>query len=112
MTETPAKKQRVSKSAIVKVRVSPAEREAIQDKAERAGLTLSEYARRSCLTGKAPIIKTPDASNAEALRLLLIAGNNLNQIARRMNAGQGSSSVALNETLSELQAAVRKVSGS
>lgn len=102
MTQTP--EDRENRTHVLRFRVSEAEREAIQTRAQKAGLSVSEYSRRVCLSGKVTINRKAD--NAEAVRLLLIAGNNLNQIARHLNKGGASSGHAVSEALSDIRSAV------
>lgn len=68
------------------VRLSPEEHAAIAWRASGAGLTVSEYIRRSALQDTdRPIIRT-DAEKLQALyRNLRKAGGNLNQVARELN---------------------------
>jgi len=62
------------------LRLSPREYEEIQDRAERAGLSVAEYLRRKALGRK---IKTK--VEEEAIRQVQKVGTNLNQIARWAN---------------------------
>ena len=68
------------------VRLSKEEHAAIVRRASGAGLTVSEYMRRSALQdADRPTIRT-DAEKLQALyRNLRKAGGNLNQIARELN---------------------------
>jgi len=108
MSKKPAKEERSARNFVVRARVSEEERQAIAEKAREAGLTVSEYARRAAIDGEVTIKSAPSV-NAEAVRLLLITGNNLNQLNRRMNAGQSVSSVAVNDTLAEVQDVIRRL---
>lgn len=88
------------------VRLSPEEHAAIARRASDAGLTVSEYIRRSALQDTdRPIIRT-DAEKLQALyRNLRRAGGNLNQIARELNARHKP-----NEFESEILIAFRSIS--
>ncbi|MBR8840570.1 MAG: plasmid mobilization relaxosome protein MobC [Stigonema ocellatum SAG 48.90 = DSM 106950] len=66
------------------VMLSKLEKLAIQKRAEKAGLNLSDYGRQMVLTGKAQVRLTP-AEN-ETLNQVARLGNNLNQIAHKANA--------------------------
>ena len=76
-----------SKSArtlwLPKVRVSPEELDTIKARAEQAGLSLSEYQRRMCLSGKVSVTRKKD--NVLLVRELKSIGNNLNQLARSVH---------------------------
>ena len=67
------------------VRLSAAERAAVEDKAALLKLTPSDYARACLVQGTVKIVRE-DGHNPEKVRALLAIGNNLNQIARRLNA--------------------------
>ncbi len=76
--------QREQRTAIIKIRLTGAEQEAWQAKAEAAGLSVSALIRRAVAR-----VKTWTAANAEVERQrnreLAKIGNNLNQIARWAN---------------------------
>ena len=65
------------------LRLSPKEKSELEDRAERAGLSLAEYLRRRAL-GK-PVRTRVDK---EATHELNRIGVNLNQLARAANAGK------------------------
>jgi len=65
------------------LRLSPKEYEEIQDRAERAGLSVAEYLRRKALGKK---VKTK--VEEEAIRQIRRVGTNLNQVARWANQGK------------------------
>ncbi len=88
----------------VLIRFTPEEREEVEQKASRAGLTLSSYGRHQMLNGAQPrAVKRPPVE-VEAIALLLAAlgkiGSNLNQIARHLNRGDPASSL-IDEALAE-----------
>lgn len=105
MTETPA--ERENRKEVLRFRVSQSEREAIQQRAKNANLSVSEYARRACVSGRVTINRKTE--NVEAVRLLLIAGNNLNQIARHLNTGRTSQPSELSDALSDIREAVERL---
>ena len=94
-----------AKDSRLNVRLSTEEHAAIARRASCAGLTVSEYMRRSALQDTdRPIIKT-DAEKLQALyRNLRKAGGNLNQIARELNARHKP-----NELESEMLIAFRSI---
>lgn len=65
------------------VRLTKAERDRIAEKAARAGLSLTEYIL--ALSRDTPILVPPDLT--PVLRELKRIGNNLNQIAAKVNSG-------------------------
>jgi hypothetical protein len=67
------------------VRLSAAEREQVEEKARLLNLTPSDYARACLVQGTVKIVRE-DGHDPEKVRALLAIGNNLNQIARRLNA--------------------------
>lgn len=68
------------------------EKLAIQKRAEKAGLNLSDYCRQMVLSGQAQVRLTPE-ENA-VLNQVAKLGNNLNQIAHKANA-DGIRSIAI-----------------
>ena len=64
--------------------VSEAEKSMIEEKMAQAGMTnLSAYLRRIAIDGMIVLLELPELK--EMVSLLRYAGNNINQIARRMN---------------------------
>lgn len=95
----------VQMTSRVNIRVSPAEHDAITRRARAAGLSFSEYIRRSALSDSdRPVIRT----NAEELRNVYVglrkAGGLLNQCARELNTRHRPDQLE-----AELQAAFRAV---
>ena len=84
------------------IMVTEREREQIRRKVEKSGLSMREYLLR-CLSGKEIIVKE---GGLEILRELKKQGNNLNQIAYMVNAGQISD---CSTELAEIYAALREV---
>ena len=66
------------------VRLSVAERELVEHHARLLNLTPSDYARACLVQGTVKIVRE-EGHDPEKVRALLSIGNNLNQIARRMN---------------------------
>ena len=87
-----------TKTEILKFRVSPKEKEIINNKALSCNKTVSMYLRDCALEKEIKIITGAD-SIAEELRRI---GNNINQIARGVNAGC-ITAVNLTETREELK---------
>lgn len=75
------------------IRLSPEERAAIDQAADRSGFTAGSYARRALLGAPVPRqVRRPPIEARELARLLGELGHvggNLNQIARDMNFGRG-----------------------
>lgn len=91
----------------LKITVTDGELEQVQQRAEAAGLTVSAYGRQAMLAS-APRAKRA-ATNAAAIRELTAIGNNLNQLARRANAGRFPAQVEIEEALAELAATVERL---
>ncbi len=84
------------------VRISAAEREQVEEKARLLNLTPSDYARACLVQGTVKIVRE-EGHDPEKVRALLSIGNNLNQIARRMNAS-GEIPPLLSEVLGMVRA--------
>ena len=67
------------------LRLSATEREQVEERARLLKLTPSDYARACLVQGTVKIVRE-DGHDPEKVRALLAIGNNLNQIARRLNA--------------------------
>lgn len=73
---------RPSKTArLPETRVTPEELGIIKAKAQKAGLTVSEYQRRAVINGKVIVRQTK--ADAALIRNLAAIGNNLNQLVRK-----------------------------
>jgi hypothetical protein len=85
------------------IRLSPEERAAIDEKADRAGLTPGSYGRQVLLGAPAPRqVRRPPIERRELARLLGEVGHvggNLNQLARDMNFGRGVAASDLKQEL-------------
>ena len=88
MTHGSEKRARTSHLTI---RLTPAERAAIDAAAERAGLTCGSYARQTVLDAPPPRqVRRPPVERAELVRMLSALGHiggNLNQLAHAANTG-------------------------
>jgi hypothetical protein len=95
-----------TKTSRIDLRVNEQERQQIAQKAESAGLKLSEYLRRSALgvtAGSIPVASPTSAilTKPERAQLASIA-NNLNQLTRHAHTGQ-LDVASINELLSHLK---------
>ncbi len=99
-TEKPARRT----AFLRPVRVTPDELEAVQQKADAAGLTLSEYQRQACLGGR--IVVRDEPVNVEAVRQLLAIGRNLNQITKSGHIHKSVDEAALRSALAKINEAV------
>jgi len=84
------------------VRLSEAERAELERRAAQNGVSLSAYLR-GVITGHLKV-QAVSKADPELLRQVAAIGNNLNQIARRVNAGQPAV-----EVLAELRAIERQL---
>lgn len=84
------------------VRLSSAERAAVEERARLLRMTPSDYARACLVQGTVKIIRE-EGHDPEKVRALLAIGNNLNQIARRLNAS-GETPAHLPEILETVRA--------
>ena len=88
------------------IRLSPEERAAIDEKADRAGLTPGSYCRQVLLGAPAPRqVRRPPIERRELARLLGEighVGSNLNQIARLGNVGKDIDGAELASVLADL----------
>lgn len=80
------------------VRLSPAERAAVEGKARLLKMTPSDYARACLVQGTVRVIRE-EGHDPEKVRALLAIGNNLNQIARHLNTSGRLDPVELREAL-------------
>ena len=91
----------------LKIAVTDAELDQVQQRAQAAGLTVSAYARQAML-GSTPRVKRA-VTNAAAIRELTAVGNNLNQLARRANGGRFPIEADIREALAELAEVVERL---
>ena len=84
----PKKDDAAKLTATVSVRLTAADKAAYTGKVAASGLSESTFFRRAVIENKTQIVARPKAS-ADTRRLLYVvnkAGNNLNQLAHRINA--------------------------
>lgn len=84
------KKREITKNIIKKLRLTDAEWSAIERKLKETGMTFSKFALSSMLSRR---IRLP--IERELLAELAKQGNNLNQIAAKLNSGKSLDSVGL-----------------
>jgi Mobilization protein NikA len=91
------------------VRLTNDEHKRLTELAKKADLSFSRFLVGSGLTGKAPTSEDRRQRERAILEFARV-GNNLNQIARRLNAQRGAlSSREIEETLKEVKAALRRI---
>lgn len=91
------------RTAQLGLRLSPAEMAAIQERADKAGMTMTAFARSAALSRKlpsAPVSSVDFETRAELRRI----GVNLNQIAKAMNAQRNALPASLVATCANLDA--------
>ena len=84
------KKREITKNIIKKLRLTDAEWSAIEKKLKETGMTFSKFALSSMLSRR---IRLP--IERELLVELSRHGNNLNQVAAKLNSGESLDSVGL-----------------
>lgn len=99
----PPRKPEEGPKVQVGFQVTSVERDQIREAASQAGLSVSEFLRRRAL-GR-PVVPLADAAARKALRRI---GVNLNQLARRANAG-GATEAEAQAAIAEVRAAVARV---
>lgn len=94
----------LTKDALIKFRISAADKATAEALASKAGQRLSDYARTRTLAGRAPAKKVVqvEAMAPELFAELSAIGNNINQIARALNRGRDPGTAHLAEQLAEL----------
>lgn len=104
--------ERRRRGAVIPVRVEDDERATLRDKAQAAGLSVGGYLRQAGLGYAGQRARRAPRVNAillaQAIAALNKAGSNLNQIARRNNAGLGIGPEAA-QTIYETRAAVLQI---
>lgn len=98
----------MARSAVVPVRLSPEERQALFEKAKSVGVSLSEFVRRSALGRRMPPAPPPKI-NLDLYQQLSRIGNNLNQVARKIHEGTVLVDLELVSTITELKGVVKEV---
>lgn len=89
--DAPRRRHRVDsesteRRAAVRVLVNPGELAALREAAERAGMTMSEYVRARCCYTEPDWVEVDEGPVMELVRQVKRVGNNVNQIAFRLNA--------------------------
>lgn len=74
------------RSSFVQVAVSPGELAALREAAGRAGMSMSEYVRARCCYSEPDWVEVDEGPVMELVRQVKRVGNNVNQIAFRLNA--------------------------
>ncbi|WP_103028285.1 plasmid mobilization protein [Salinibacter altiplanensis] len=100
----PKKPEEERRSLTHGLRLSPNEKEELEARADRAGLSLSEYLRRKAL-GK-PVKTKVDG---KALKELNRIGVNLNQLARAANRGDILIGGQVREAIEELRSLIEEI---
>ena len=72
------------KTVQIHFRLTQKEYDSIKRNSQKAGLSISEYARRSLAGEK--IVSAPPAEFGELIREIKRVGSNLNQLVRKLNA--------------------------
>ena len=85
------------------VRLTAAERARVEEKARQLNLSPSDYARACLVRGTVRVVQE-DGFDSELVRELLAIGNNLNQIARHLNATGQIDPTELHEVLAMVRA--------
>ena len=95
------------KRAWIGFRGTDAQRREIERKAALLNLSLSEYVRRCAVQGTVRVVQEEGHDPAK-VRALAAIGNNLNQIARRMNAGGAEAPPQLGALLEAIQEIIKE----
>ena len=90
-----------NKTAHIEVRVSDNEKSALKEFSKQTGLSVSEFVRRAALGQRIDPVKHIPAINRCVYLELLRVGTNLNQIAHKLNSGQGSDKERLVNAISQ-----------
>ena len=94
------------RDSVISIRLDGKERDRARTLADKAGLALGAFARAAILGGAGPRAQRRPPADHKALRQILghlgRIGNNLNQIARRLNAGARADLPELREVLTAL----------
>jgi len=97
----PRKPVAEQRSAHLVVRVTLAERRAVDAQARAAGLAAAEFVRR-CVLGRQIAPRRARIEDAAVIELIRV-GNNLNQLARATNSGRPPAGAELRAALVELR---------
>ena len=83
------------------VRVSASEWRVIEARASRAGVRPTSFLREAALSGRGRLRPSTDEATVEERRELRRIGANLNQVARRLNAGGDADVLAVLRELND-----------
>jgi hypothetical protein len=109
---TPAAIKRTRKEKVAHIRFSQDEFRAVEAAAARAGLSVSAFVRSLSLEGAGlrPFLSEADRAIIGLLgRYMLAIGNNLNQVARAINAGRSVGTSDIAKAIADAQAVVNTV---
>jgi hypothetical protein len=110
---SPARGKRGGRTWFIATRCSDEEYRQIADYSRTAGLSRGGYIRAVALGSPGPRARRAPPVNAEllahAVAQLHRAGNNLNQLARRLNAAQAAGARESLEAIAETRAAVARI---
>ncbi len=90
------------------IRLTPAERLALQEEAERLSLSPTSLARQRLLRGRVVVQEHRQLDPRQVFELGRI-GVNLNQIARALNSGQNINPAAIEAALAELRTLLAQI---
>jgi hypothetical protein len=111
--DTRRKSDRRQRTDVIFARVTPEEKAAIVTRADRAGLASAAFLRAAALGEAGPRAhrRRPVEHRAlvQALAALNRVGNNLNQIARSLNAGQEIDQPELRDALQQYSTVVAAI---
>ncbi len=97
------KSEKRQRTETIYARVTPEEKAAVIDRADKAGMAVAAFMRAVALGNAGPRAQRRPPVDHVALRQLLgelgRVGNNINQIARTMNAGEAPDVPELREAL-------------
>ena len=98
-----SKSEQRQRTETLYARVTPEEKAAVIDRADKAGMAVAAFMRASALGSAGPRAQRRPPADHGALRQLLgelgRVGNNINQIARGVNAGEAPDVPELREAM-------------
>jgi hypothetical protein len=104
-TKKPRRETR-QRTAHVITRLTPAERQEVDEAADKCGLTLGSYVRAKLLSGPTPrAVRKPPVDRvalAQVLALVGRVGGNINQIAHKLNCDEQEDPRNIERALHEL----------
>ena len=112
-TRKPNRGKKGGRVQVVASRVSPEEHAALNQKARDAGLSIGSYLRACGLGSPGPRARRNPPLNAELLAYAVAqlnrAGNNLNQLNKRLNAAQAVGAEESSAAIAETREAIRQI---